>query len=142
MEVKLRKSWIIIGILVCILIIGVAIVVTQTPPTIIKTTEVTMTINPSPDFSLETSMQHIETYPNRVTTFTASVTSINNFGGEIVFSVSGLPPEITVTYFPSDTLTLGPDAPKGIQIDLGIPLNQALVGDYTIVVTATSTNYN
>ncbi len=125
-----------------ILVFVVVIVVTQTPPTITKTAEVTMAINPSPDFSLETSVTHIETFPNRVVSFAVSVTSVNNFAGDITFSVSGLPSEITVTYFPSDTLTLGPAETKGIQIDLGIPLNQALVGDYTIVVTATSTNYN
>ena len=125
-----------------ILVFVVVIVLTQIPPTIIKTAEVTMVINPSPDFSLETSVTHIETFPNRVVSFTASVTSVNNFAGEVVFLVSGLPPEITITYFPSDTLTLGDGETRGIQIDLGIPLNQALVGDYTIVVTATSTNYN
>ena len=138
----MKKSWIIIGLLVVILIVGVAIILTQTPPTITKTAEVTLTIQPSPDFTLTTSIEHIDTFPNRVVSFAATVTSVNNFAGEIVFTLEGLPPGITVAYFPSSIVTLGPDEPKGVQIDLGIPDDQSLVGNYAITVTAESTQYN
>ena len=128
----------VVGILAIAIIIGI----TQQPPVITKTDEVTLTINPSPDFNLAFLPDHLDSFPDRVVTYTASVTSVNNFAGEVVFSVEGLPPEITVSILPSDTLTLGAGETKGVQIDVGIPLNQALVGDYTITVTATSTNYN
>ena len=128
----------IVGILAIAIIIGI----TQQPPVITKTAEVTLTIYPSPDFTLAATPEHLDSFPDRVATFTASITSVNNFAGEVVFSVDGLPPEITVSMSPSDTLMLGIGETKGIQIDIGIPLNQSLVGDYTIIVTATSTQYN
>ncbi len=138
-----NKKYLIFSLLLVLAFVVCAVVLlTQQPPTIVKTAEVTMTINPSPDFILTVTPTHIESFPNRIASFTAQVEAVNNFGGDIVFDVSGLPAEITVTYLPSDTITLGPGETRGIQIDLGIPLNQALVGDYTIVVTATSTNYN
>ena len=137
-----KSTWIIIGLLVAILIVGVAVILTQTPPTITKTAEVTLTIQPSPDINLTTSTEHIDSFPNRVASFAATVEAVNNFAGDVVFSIDGLPPEITVTYFPSDTVTLDPSGPKGVQIDLGIPDDQSLVGNYTITVTAESTQYN
>jgi len=137
-----KRTILAICLVVGILAIAIIIGITQQPPVITKTAEVTLTINPSPDFSLAATPEHLDSFPDRVATFTASVTSVNNFGGEIVFSVSGLPPEITVSILPSNTLTLGAGETRGVQIDIGIPLNQALVGDYTITVTAKSTNYN
>lgn len=139
---NLKRMILAFGLIAVILIFAIIIARTQQPPTIIKTGEVTMAINPSPDFSLELSIEHIETFLDRVASFAASATANDYFAGDVKFSASGLPPEITVTYFPSDTVTLGPGESKGCSIELGIPLNQALVGDYTIVVTATSTNYN
>jgi len=138
----MKKSWIIIGLLVAILVVGVAFILTQQQTPIIKTAQVTLTVHPSPDFTLTVTPEHLDSFPDRVVPYNASVTSVNGFAGEVVFSVEGLPPEIIVTYFPSNTLTLGPDAPKGVQINVEIPLNQALVGDYTITVTAESTQYN
>lgn len=137
-----KSTWIILGAIFVILAIGVVFVLTQTPPTIIKTAQVTLTINPSPDFNLETSMGHIDSFPNRTVGFAATVTSVNNFTGEVVFSISGLPSEMTVSILPSDTVTLDPSEPKGVQVEIGIPDDQALVGNYTITVTAESTNYN
>jgi len=137
-----KSTLIIIGLLVVILVVGVAFILTQQPPTITKTAEVTLTIQPSPDINLTTSIEHIDSFPNRTIGFAATVESVNGFVGDVVFSDSGLPSEITVTYFPSNTVTLDPSEPKGVQINLEIPDNQALVGDYTITVTAESTQYN
>lgn len=136
-----KSTWIIIGLLIAILVVGVAFILTQ-QQSIIHTAEVTLTINPSVDFTLAVTPEHIESFPDRIATFTASVTSINNFAGEVVFSVGGLPPETTVSILPSNTLTLGIGETKGVQVDIGIPLDQTLVGDYTITVTAESTQYN
>jgi len=137
-----KKLLLIFGIIFIIATIAIGFLLTQQQTPIIKTAEVTLTIHPSPDFTLVVTPEHIDSFPDRVVPYNASVTSVNNFAGEVIFSVSGLPPEIIVTYFPSNTLTLGPDAPKGVQINVEIPLNQALVGDYTITVTAESTQYN
>jgi len=37
---------------------------------------------------------------------------------------------------------LGTDAPKSVQITVVIPDDEALVGDYTLTISAESTNYN
>jgi len=137
-----KRAILVIGLVAVILVVVIIIARTQQPPMITKTAEVMLTIHPSPDFTLAATPEHLDSFPDRVATFTASVTSVNNFAGEVVFSVEGLPPEITVSILPSDTLTLGPEEPKGVQIDIGIPSNQDLVGDYTITVTARSTQYN
>ena len=134
--------WVSMGFL-CVFFAVIAIVaLTQQLPTITKTAEVTLTIKPAPDFTLAAQPEHIDSFTNRIASFTASITSVNEFAGEVVFSVSGLPPEITVNILPSDTLILGAGETKTIQVDIGIPLDQTLVGDYTITVTAESMQYN
>jgi uncharacterized membrane protein len=131
-------------ILVMILIVGVGsyFAFFQDQPPIVKTQEITLTVRPAPDFILETSMGHIDTFINRTIAFAVTVTSINEFAGEVSFEVTGLPPEFVISYFPGQTLTLGPDSPKGIQVDIVVPDDVSVVGDYSIVVTATSMTYN
>ena len=131
-------------ILIAILVIGVGsyFAFLQDQPPIVKTQEVTLTVKPAPDFMLETSMGHIDTFINRTIGFAVTVTSINEFAGEISFEATGLPPDFVISYFPGQTLTLGPDSPKGIQVDIVVPDDANLVGDYTIIITATSTTYN
>jgi len=139
----MRKfTWIGLGLLCTFLVIMAIIALTQQPPTITKTAEVTLTIKPAPDFTLDVQPGHLDSFIDRIASYTASITSVNEFAGEVVFSVSGLPPEITVSFLPSNMLTLGAGETKGVQIDVGIPLNEALIGNYTIIVTAESTQYN
>lgn len=125
-----------------VLVFVVVIVMTQQPPTITKTAEATLEIKPAPDFSLTLDPIALVSFTNRVATYAASVTSINDFVGEVVFSVTGLPPSITVTILPNATLTLAAGETRGVQIDIGIPADDALVGNYTIIVTAESSSYN
>jgi len=96
-----KKLLLIFGIIFIIATIAIGFLLTQQQTPIIKTAEVTLTIHPSPDFTLVVTPEHIDSFPDRVVPYNASVTSVNNFAGEVIFSVSGLPPEIIVTYFPS-----------------------------------------
>ena len=135
-----RLIWIVLAMIV-VCAIGVVIALTQTKPAITRTAQVTLSVKPAPDFTLKVEPTHIDSPLGRSVAFAATVTSVNNFAGEVVFSVSGLPAGFAVAIWPGNTLTLGPDAPKGIQINIDIGAS-APVGDYTITVTAESTNYN
>ena len=138
----MKIKWILIIFMILIIGVGSYFAFFQDQPPIVKTAEITLTVNPAPDFTLTTSMSHIDTFINRTIAFAVTVTSVNEFAGEISFEVTGLPPEFLISYFPGQSLTLGPDSPKGIQVDIIIPDDANLVGDYTIIITATSTTYN
>jgi len=137
-----KTTWILIGVLALLFIVGGIYLLTQGLPTITKTAQVVLHIEPAVDFTLEATPDEIWTPVGRIVPYNASVTSINNFAGEIVFSIEGVPAGVTVTIFPSNTLTLGAGETRGVQIDLNIPLDNSLVGDYTITITAESTQYN
>lgn len=138
----MKKAWIIISILIVILVIGTIFVLTQTQPTITKTVQVVLSLTPSVDFSLAVDPIELTSPVGRVVGFIASVTSVNDFAGEVIFSVSDVPESVTVTILPSDTITLGASETKGVQINFGVPLDNGLVGMHTISITATSTVYN
>ena len=131
---------IVIGIL--LVFVGLAWFFTQGQPPITKTAQVTLSVKPAPDFTLEVTPVHIDSPIGRTVAYNAQVTSVNNFAGDITFSITGLPAGFTVTYFPGPTLTLGPDMPRGVQINIAIADDPALVADYTITVKAESMNYN
>lgn len=136
-----KLAWILAAIvLVCA--IGAIIALSQAKPAITKTATVTLRVKPAPDFTLKVEPMLIDSPLGRSVAYNATVTSVNNFAGEIVFSVSGLPAGFTAAMWPSNKLTLGPDAPKSIQINIDIGTAPTLVGDYTVTVTAESTNYN
>lgn len=136
----MKKIWILVALLA--LLIGAIYLLTQQLPPITKTVEVTLSVKPAPDFILAVDPAHIDSPVGRVVAYGATVTAANNFVGQVVFSVSGLPAGFTVTYFPSDTVTLDSIAPKSVQINIDIANDPALVADYTITVKAESTNYN
>ncbi len=136
----MKKIIIIIGIL--ILLAGAVYLLTQTKPAIRKTATVTLSVKPSVDFTLEVAPAHIDSPLERTIAYTTTVTSVNNFAGDIVFSTSTLPSGFTITMFPSPTLTLGAGETKGIQITIDIGSTPSLIGDYTISITAESTVYN
>ncbi|MCK5346448.1 MAG: hypothetical protein KAR20_23725 [Candidatus Heimdallarchaeota archaeon] len=109
---------------------------------ITKTQQVSLEVILAPDFTLAVTPPSITSPINRTVAYNASVTSVNGFTGEVVFSISGNPAGTTVSIFPSDTLTLGAGETMGVQIDVMIPDDVNLVGIYTLTVTADSTNYN
>ena len=136
------KKWIIPSLLVVFLAVIVFLAITQTLPTITKTAQVTMTVLPKPDFTLDVGVAHVNVRIGQETSYVASVSSVNEFAGEIVFSISGEPAGAIVTFLPSNIVTIAPGQDRGCQINIAIPDDPALIGDYTITVTATSDTYN
>jgi uncharacterized membrane protein len=130
--------------LALILICGVVWVITQVKPSITKTAQVSLQVLPKPDFTLAVSPDHIVTYVGRSleVSFGATVTSVNSFAGTVNFSVAGLPAGFTVSFFPSSQLILGAGETKGVQINIDVADSAELAGEYTISITAQSTNYN
>ena len=138
----MKTKWILILFVILIIAVGSYFAFFQDQPPIVKTVEVTLTVNPAPDFTLETSISHIDTFINRTIGFDVTGTSINEFAGDVSVEVTGLTPEFLILYFPGQTFTLGPDSSQGISVEIIVPNDANLVGDYTIIVTATSTIYN
>jgi len=136
------KKLIILFVGLAVLSIGLFVALTQTMPTITKTAQVTMTVMPKPDFTLDVGVPHVDVPIGRTTSYVASVSSVNNFAGEVVFSIGGEPTGAVVTFLPGDTVTIAPGESRGCQIDIAIPDDPTLIGDYTITVTAISNIYN
>ncbi len=136
------KKWIIASFLVVFLAVIAFLAITQTLPTITKTVQVTMTVMPKPDFTLDVGVAHVNVRIGQETSYVASVSSVNEFAGEIVFSISGIPVGAIVTFLPSNTVTIAPGQDRGCQINIAIPDDPVLIGDYTITVMASSDTYN
>lgn len=138
----MKIKWILIFFVILIISVGSYFAFFQDQPPIVKTAEITLTVKPAPDFTLETSISHIDTFINRTIGFAIIGTSINDFAGDVSIEVTGLSPEFLISYVPGQTFTLGPGLPGGISIEIIVPNDSSLVGDHTIIVTATSTIYN
>jgi uncharacterized membrane protein len=135
-----KLGWILLAVLI---LVGVGVLVyTQTKPAISHSQVVTLTVKPKPDFALAVTPAQIETFVANTVAYSAEVTSLKGFAGQVIFSLDGLPADFTVQFLPGNVVTLAPDAPKGVQINITIPDNDALAGDYTVTVNAESTNYN
>ncbi len=109
---------------------------------IVKTQHFTLTVFSVPDFSLVLPLTSGTAYAGQTIAIGATVESIDQFSGEVVFSVSGYPSGSVVTYFPTNTVTIAPGTPRSIQVNIAIPADNALVGTYDIAITAESTVYN
>jgi uncharacterized membrane protein len=127
--------------MILLLALGVLLSI-QTQPKISKSVNVILNITPSVDFTLTADPVSITTPVGRNVAYTISVVSVNDFAGDIVFSISGPPEGVTAAFLPSNTLTLGAGETKGIQIDLSIPQDNALVGEHALTITAESEVYN
>jgi len=109
---------------------------------ITKTANFILQVVSFPDFTLTLPSVSGLAFAGQVFPILANVTPIDQFAGEIVFSISGHPAGSVVTFIPSNTLTIAPGISKGIQINIAIAADNSLVGTYTIVVMAVSTIYN
>lgn len=138
----MKIKWILIIFAILVIAVGSYFAFFQDQPPIVKTQEITLTVRPTPDFTLETSMSHIDTFINRTIGFAVTGTSINEFAGDVSIEVTGLSPEFLISYIPGQTFTLGSGSSNGISVEIIVPNDASLVGDHTIVVTATSTIYN
>jgi len=138
----LKKSWLIFAIIFIFLAVAGAVILMQQQPPITHPVQVTLEITLAPDFTPAVSPDHIITPINRTVAYNVSVTSVNGFTGEVMFSVSDEPAGVTISFFPSDRLTLGVGETRGVQIDVMIPDDVDLVGTHTLTVTMESTQYN
>lgn len=139
------KRMLIAGIifLALALVVAALILFTQTPPTITKTATATIEVLAKPDFELTLGYPEGWKSPiGRIVPLGVTVTSVNDFAGEIQISVEV--PEGWSFVFPlgDDTITLGPDAPRGLQVDITIPDDPAQIGTHTITITAETLHYN
>lgn len=131
--------------LLAVIILGTIVVVAltkQAKPPILKSQVVTLKVKPKPTFTLAVTPLAIESSVGNTVAYSATVTSVKGFAGQVIFSVDGTPAGLTVNFFPGNVVTLGTAAPVGVQINVVIPDNDALAGDYTLTINAESTNYN
>lgn len=131
------RKW--LPILAAVLFLAAALP-SQVPP-IVKTQTVELRIGAAPLFNMAATPAAIATYVGRTVAYSVALESVNDFAGEIRVALTGLPADITVTYFPSDAVTIAPGPARAVQVTLGIPASAA-PGTYQLTVTATSTEYN
>ncbi len=136
------KKWIIFVSIVVVCFAMLFVAFTQTKPTISKSVQIKLNILPKPDFTLELQPLEIHTPIQRTVAFSATITSIQGFAGEVVVSVTGMPSGVTAVIVPSDTLTLGVGESKGVNIEFTIADDDTLIGWHTLTVTASSDTYN
>jgi hypothetical protein len=110
--------------------------------TIEKSAAFTLIVVSVPDFTLILPSYSGAAYAGQVFPISAEVESVDQFAGDIVFSIAGQPPGSVVTFLPSDTVTIAPGFKKGVQINIAIPADNSLAGTYIILITAISTVYN
>jgi uncharacterized membrane protein len=108
---------------------------------IVKTQTVELRIQAAPDFNMAVTPPSITTFVGRTVAYSVTLESVNDFAGEVMVGVSGLPADIKVTFFPSNVVTIASGPLKGIQVNLEIPAT-ATVGTLQVTVTATSDKYN
>ena len=137
------RTLVILLLLMVIILGGIMVIaLTQTKPAILKSQVVTLKINPKPDFALAVTPLAIESAVGNTVAYSATVTSAQGFAGQIIFSVDGVPPGVSVNFFPGNVITLGTASPATVQINVVIPEDDTLAGDYTLTINAESTNYN
>ena len=119
--------------------IGIAALLQQDPIT--HTLQVTLEITPAVDFTPVVSPDTITSPVNRTVAYNITAISVDGFAGDVVIDISNLPAGVTVSYFPSNTFTVGPGSTTGIQADITIS-EDAELGTHTLTVEFESTQYN
>jgi len=105
-----------------------------TPPT--RTPAPTATPTPSPDFSLSVAPKSRTLARPGSTTYTVTLTSLNNFAGNVSLNVSGLPNKTSRTFSPTSVaLTAGE---TGTAILTITAQRNGPTGTFTLTVTGTS----
>jgi len=110
--------------------------------TITKTAHFMLTVVSIPDFSLILPSAEGEAFAGQKIAIVAQAESIDQFAGDVKFSISGQPAGSVVTFVPVDTVTIAPGLPKSVMIEIAIPADNSLVGVYDITISAESTSYN
>jgi hypothetical protein len=138
----MKSKWLIILVVIGLLAGGITFALAQAKPPILKSQVVTLKVKPKPSFTLAVTPTAIESFVGNTVAYSATVTSVKGFAGQVIFSVDGVPAGLTVNFFPGNVVTLGTAAPVGVQINVVIPDNDTLAGDYTLTINAESTEYN
>lgn len=138
----MKRGWLIALAVIMVIAVGLGVVLAQAKPPILKSQVVTLKVKPKPTFTLAVTPLAIESFVGNTVAYGATVTSVKGFAGQVIFSVDGTPAGLTVNFFPGNVVTLGTAAPVGVQINVVIPDDDALAGDYTLTINAESTNYN
>src|SRR5947209_2267957 len=92
-----------------------ALTITGVGRTLTRTTSVTLTVNPAPDFALSATPASQSVVQGAGTTYAVSITPSGGFTAAVTFSVSGLPGGATASFSPnpataSSTMTVGTGA--------------------------------
>ncbi len=109
---------------------------------ITKTAHFALTVFSVPDFNLVLPQSQGNAYAGQIVSIVATAESIDQFAGEVVFSIAGVPAGTAIVYFPNDKVTIAPGSPGSVQIQLSLPADNAIVGVYDLIITAESTVYN
>jgi hypothetical protein len=88
------------------------------------------------DFTIE-SPDSLSVKAGETVGFTIDVTPLMGFSGSVKFTVSGGPAGMTVGW-ENGVDTWSPSGPANLQCNLSIPLDNALVGAYTLMLTGTT----
>ena len=95
--------------------------------------QVTLIVDPPPDFTVSASPSWTSTVAGGTVSYTATVGSVNGFGGDVALTVSGLPPGATASFDPS-TVTGGSGSAQLTVTTSGT----TPAGSSTLTVTGTS----
>jgi len=101
-----------------------------------------LTVWAVPDFELFLPSTEGVAYAGQVFPINVEVRPVDQFAGDVDLSVEGVPPGTTVEFFPSSKVTVAPGAARGVQINLHLPADNAIVGTYELTIRAVSTQYN
>lgn len=135
-----KREWAFLALFFIVLLALIYAIVAQEPPAIEKSVVVRLDVRAAPDFTLAVDPNVVISYPSRTVAYSITLTPVNEFAGEIMVSATGLPADFTVSYFPSNVVTVGGGL-AGIQMTIGIP-KTAAVRIHDVTVIARSEKYN
>jgi subtilisin family serine protease len=106
--------------------------VTGSSGPLVHSAQVTLVVNPAPDFGLSTSPSSRTVFRGGSTTYTVGVSSMGGFAGTVSLSLSGLPSGATASFTPSSVVAPGT---SNLAIRAG---GRTVRGTFTLTVTGQS----
>jgi subtilisin family serine protease len=107
--------------------------ITGTSGNLVRSSSVTLVVNPPPDFSISASPATASTLPGGSVTYTVSVTPANGFSGDVTLSLAGLPSSQGSSTFTPPTVVGG----SGLS-QLSVTAASSLSpGTYPLTITGT-----